>query len=215
MTVAVVAALVAVAWLAKQYPLTDFIDTNAVGDWARSMGFVGMLLFFVVGAFFTAFGLPRQLLAFIGGYTYGVATGVLLGTIAAVTGALITLSVARYLTRPYVQQRFPKHIAAIDNFAAKNLFLKILLIRFLPFGTNLATNLAAGVTDVRVPSFLLASFLGYIPQMLIFALTGHGINVGSQTQLVVAGVLFTISLIIGAYIYQQERRNSRAPDAKI
>ena len=102
-------------------------------------------------------------------------------------------------------------MALVDAFVREKFFLKIITLRFLPFGTNLATNLAAGATDVSIRPFALASFIGFIPQMAIFALSGQGVSVGSTTQIVVAGILFLISLVIGGYIYQQRRTTS--PDS--
>ena len=198
--------LTAVAVAANHYlaPIID-IDTRAIGNRLAAMGALSYVLFIATGALFTSVGLPRQLLAVIGGYAYGASIGVFIGTTAAATGAMITLFFARFFARPYVLRRFPEPVRVIDSFTTRNLFLKILLIRFLPFGTNLATNLAAGVLAIRWPTFLLASYLGYIPQMLIFALAGHGIKVGSNTQLAVAGFLFLASLLCGFYIHRQER----------
>lgn len=193
--------LVIASLMLYRYPLDRFIDSAAIGDFISGFGIPGMAGFILVGAVFTACGLPRQMVAFIGGYSYGVIIGVALGTVAAVFGAMLTFYAARWLARPYVIRKFPAQVAAIDQFVHDKLFLKILTLRFLPFGTNLATNLAAGATNVEIKPFILASGLGFIPQMAIFALTGQGVNVGSTTQLAVAGLLFAVSLAIGFYIY--------------
>ncbi len=187
------------------YPLDQFIDTTAIGRYFSSLGFVGGLGFVVVGALFTALGLPRQLVAFVGGYTYGIYLGILLGTVAAVIGAALTFYFARWLARPFVMRRYPQQVATVDAFVRHNLFLKIITIRFLPFGTNLITNLTAGATAVAIRPFAIASFIGFIPQMAIFALTGQGVSVGSSAQLAVAGILFLISLIVGGYLYRQRQ----------
>ena len=198
----VLIVIIFASYLLYQYPLESLIDAAATGQFIASFGAPGMVVFFLAGALFTAFGLPRQLVAFIGGYTYGVLTGVVLGTFAAVVGAMLTFFFARWLARPYVARKFPRQVAAIDAFVRDKLFLKILTIRFLPFGTNLATNLASGATNVAVRPFVFASFIGFIPQMTIFALSGQGVSVGSSAQLSLAAGLFAISLAISLYIYR-------------
>lgn len=208
---AILFVLVVVAVILYRYPLEQFIDTAAIGNFFEGLGALSAFGFIAAGALFTAFGLPRQLIAFIGGYTYGVTFGVFLGTVAAVMGATLTFYFARWLARPFVARKYPKQVALVDAFVRENFFLKIITLRFLPFGTNLATNLAAGATDVSIRPFALASFIGFIPQMAIFALSGQGVSVGSTTQIIVAGVLFLISLAIGGYIYQQRRATS--PDS--
>lgn len=200
--------MVVLGYLMYHYSVLDFIDASAIGDTINNLGWFGIPAFIVFGMLFTSIGLPRQAMAFIGGYVFGIVAGVTLGTMAAVMGAMLTFYFSRWLARPFVLRRYPRLVASIDGFIRERLFLKIILIRFLPFGTNLATNLAAGAAATPVRPFALASLIGYVPQMTIFALTGHGIRVESNTQLVVAGCLFLISLIIGGYLYRHRGNHS-------
>ena len=200
--VVLLAVMIALGYLLYHYSILDFIDTAAIGDAIAGLGWLGIPAFITFGMLFTSVGLPRQVMAFIGGYVFGISVGLVLGTAAAVLGAMLTFYFSRWLARPFVRRKYPKLVLSIDGFIQDRLFLKIILIRFLPFGTNLATNLAAGAAATPARTFALASFLGYIPQMTIFALTGHGVRVESNTQLIVAGCLFLISIVIGGYLYR-------------
>ena len=80
-----------------------------------------------------------------------------------------------------------------------------LLIRLLPIGNNLATNLAAGVTSVRALPFILGSLIGYIPQTLVFALVGSGVNVDPALRIGLAVLLFLVSGVIGVWLYRKYR----------
>ena len=202
--------MIALGYLLHHYSILDFIDTSAIGGRIADLGWAGMPAFIVFGMLFTSIGLPRQAMAFIGGYAFGTVLGVALGTVAAVLGAMLTFYVARWLARPLVLRKYPLMVSRVDRFSGDQLFLKIILLRFLPFGTNLATNLAAGAAATPARPFALASFFGYIPQMIIFALSGHGIRVQSNTQLAVAAALFLVSLAIGSYLYGQHRKQSVA-----
>jgi predicted amidohydrolase YtcJ/uncharacterized membrane protein YdjX (TVP38/TMEM64 family) len=197
------AVMVAIGYLMYHYSVLDFIDTSVIAKIIVSLGWLAIPAFITFGALFTSVGLPRQVVAFIGGYIFGTVGGVALGTVAAVLGAILTFYSARWLARPFVLRKYPQLVLKIDHFTRDRLFLKIILIRFLPFGTNLATNLAAGAAATPVRSFALASFVGYIPQMTIFAMTGQGVRVESNTQLIVAAGLFLISIVIGYYLYHQ------------
>ncbi|MFT6372848.1 MAG: putative membrane protein YdjX (TVP38/TMEM64 family) [Gammaproteobacteria bacterium] len=198
-----IAVVVFTGYLMYHYSVLDFIDTSAIAEIIVSFGWLTIPVFITFGALFTAVGLPRQAVAFIGGYIFGTAGGVALGTMAAALGAILTFYAARWLARPFVLRKYPQLVVKIDHFIHDGLFLKIILIRFLPFGTNLATNLAAGAAATPVRPFALASLIGYIPQMTIFAMSGYGIRVESNTQLIVAGGLFLISIVIGSYLYYQ------------
>ncbi|MFT5656804.1 MAG: putative membrane protein YdjX (TVP38/TMEM64 family) [Gammaproteobacteria bacterium] len=201
-------AMVVIGYLFYQFPVLNFIDASAIGDTIASFGWFAMPGFILFGMLFTSVGLPRQVVAFIGGYVYGLMIGVALGTVAAVLGAMLTFYFSRWLARPFVLRRYPRQVATVDAFIREKLFLKVILIRFLPFGTNLATNLAAGATDTPARPFALASLIGFVPQMAIFALTGQGLRVGSGTQLTVAAGLFLISMMIGGYLYRHRKSRS-------
>ena len=201
-----IVTVVFIGYLIHHYSVLNFIDTSAIAEIIVSLGWLTIPAFITFGALFTSFGLPRQVVAFIGGYIFGIVGGVALGTMAAVLGAILTFYASRWLARPFVLRKYPQLVVKIDHFIHDGLFLKIILIRFLPFGTNLATNLAAGAAATPVRPFALASLIGYIPQMTIFAMSGYGIRVESNTQLIVAGGLFLISIVIGSYLYRQHHQ---------
>jgi predicted amidohydrolase YtcJ/uncharacterized membrane protein YdjX (TVP38/TMEM64 family) len=200
------AVIAAIGYLMHHYSVMDLVDTSAIAEMIAGLGWLAIPAFITFGALFTSVGLPRQLVAFIGGYVFGTAVGVALGTVAAALGAILTFYAARCLARPFVLRKYPKIVSKIDHFIDDRLFLKILLIRFLPFGTNLATNLAAGAAATPIRPFALASLIGYIPQMTIFAISGHGVRVESDTQLILAACLFLISIVIGSYLYYQHHQ---------
>ncbi|MEM9602423.1 MAG: VTT domain-containing protein [Pseudomonadota bacterium] len=164
------------------------------------------------GTLATAVGVPRQLIALISGFGFGLAVGLPLAIAACSLGAITTFLVSRHLARAWVQRRFPKIADALTRFAAEDTFLKILIIRFLPVGTNMLTNLAAGTTHIRARTFFLASLLGFLPQTSIFVLIGNGLKVRSTDQLILAGVLTVIALILSAWLYRKHRA-SLTPDA--
>jgi uncharacterized membrane protein YdjX (TVP38/TMEM64 family) len=116
--------------------------------------------------------------------------------------------------RQFVQNKFPDRVQKIDDFLRDNPFKMTLIIRLLPVGSNLVTNLAAGVTSVSMFWYLLGSLLGYIPQTLIFAMVGKGVRIDSTWQITVSVALFIISGVLGAQLFHKYRRN-RALDDEI
>jgi len=71
-------------------------------------------------------------------------------------------------------------------------------------GTNLITNVCIGFTNASLPTFLAASAIGYIPQMLVFNLLGVGVRVDSQAQLALSLVLLVISIALGIFLYKRQ-----------
>ena len=186
--------------------IEPYIDAKAFGDWIDQQGFYGMLAFFLFGTCTAAIGLPRQLIALIAGYSFGLLEGILLAIISISLGALLTFWFARFVARPWVRRRFPEAVVKIDSLVVDQPFLKILTIRFLPLGTNMLTNLAAGTTQLPATLFFSASVLGFLPQSTLFVLGGNGININSTHQILLSVCLLLLSSLLCWVIYRKHKQ---------
>ena len=164
-------------------------------------------MFLAATAVFTAVGLPRQLAAFFGGFAFGLTAGFWLSWFATVIGCILTFFFARLVGRDALITRFPRRLRRADAFLAENTFSTTLLIRLMPLGSNFFTCLAAGLSSARAVYFVCGSALGYMPQMIVFALLGSGINIDSELRISVSVALFVTSAVLGAYLYRRYRHN--------
>jgi len=171
----------------------------------RNNGLQGVLYFTLIGGLVTAIGCPRQLVAFLGGYAFGAVNGALLSTLGVGMGCVLSLFFARIVIRPFVNRRFPQRVIKFNNFLSVRPVIKTIVIRLLPMGNNLVTNLIAGVTAVKARHFVLGSLIGYIPQMAIFALMGKGVVVLSVWKIGSSIVLFFISSALSVRLYREYR----------
>ena len=194
-----------ILFLFWRFPPAEWLPVDAFSAWLDDAGYKGASIFVLAGVVATAIGLPRQLLAFTGGFAYGVISGVSLSLLSAILGCLVTVLLSKHFLRTFISKRYPRFIGMLDKFVAKDAFLKILVLRLQPFGTNLITNVCAGFTRIRLRTFLFASLVGYVPQMLVFALMGSGIRVASGARISVSVVLLLISLVLGFYLYRRHR----------
>ncbi len=111
------------------------------------------------------------------GYAFGLGGGILLSTLASVLGCVLCFFYARLLGRELVMHRFAGRVRRIDDFLEDNPVTMTVLIRFLPVGSNLLTNLVAGVSSVPPLAFFAGTMVGYLPQTIVFVLLGSGIQV--------------------------------------
>lgn len=197
----VIIILVLLAWL-----LGDIINEKWVDTYVRGQGIRGILVFLCIGCLLVSVGLSRQIVAFLAGYSFGFAQGVLLSLLAVVAGCVITFYVARFLLQEFLVRRFSKRIRKIDSFIHDNTFSSALMIRLLPAGSNWMVNIAAGASSVRGTPFFLGSSIGYIPQMLIFALLGSGAQVNQFWQIAIAIILFIVAAVMGMSLYRKYQR---------
>lgn len=186
----------------------SWIDTHV-----RGQGIVGELLFVGIGILSTGAGFPRQVIAFLGGYAFGAWEGSLLALSATVGGCLAAFGYARLFGRHVIGRRFPRRVQQADAFLSDHPFLMTLLVRMLPVGNNLITNLVAGVTSIAALPFVAGSALGYVPQTVALALAGSGVHLAPITRIGMAIALFTISSAIAVHLYRRYRHGRTFDDA--
>jgi uncharacterized membrane protein YdjX (TVP38/TMEM64 family) len=198
-------SLAAIAFLLKSLGFEHLFEKEWIESHVKGQGLKGEVVFLAAGALITAVGLPRQVVAFFGGYAFGLLLGTLLGTLAALAGCTLAFYYARVLGRSLVIRLFEERIKRFNNFIEGHPFSMTLLVRLLPVGNNLATNLAAGVSRIHAGNFFAATFLGYIPQSLVAALIGSGVTQNPVLKIGSGIVLFVLSGFLGMHLYRRYR----------
>ncbi|MCE9680424.1 VTT domain-containing protein [Shewanella sp. AS1] len=205
-TLVIVSLLLLLTFATHQGLFEHVTDSNWVAQMVDEHGIMAVWGLLLVGALFTAVGGPRQVIAFVFGFALGGVVGGLLSTVAAIIGCIFSFYFARLTFRSTLQRRFSKKLYKFELLIIEKTWLKVLLIRLLPVGSNLLTNLFAGATHVPARGFILGSFVGYLPQMFIFSFAGAGVGLSDHTQLMVSIGLFILSSAIGAYLYRSRLR---------
>jgi uncharacterized membrane protein YdjX (TVP38/TMEM64 family) len=167
----------------------------------------GALAFAAAGAALTAAGLPRQVVAFAGGYVFGPVAGSVLSLLGQMVGCVVDYGAARFVAGDWARRTIARRprVAFVHDTLAAHPFTSTLTLRLLPVGNNLVLNLIAGVAAVRAVPFLLATLIGYVPQTVIFALLGSGVQLGRGTQLGIGAALFVASGALGYALYIRRR----------
>lgn len=169
-----------------------------------NLGFVSLFIILSLG---TSLGLPRQVAAFSAGFMFDIINGTLLATTAAIIGCLLTMLFSRIFLSKVVALKYPQPLNNVSLFFRQRTFVKTLIIRCLPAGSNLLTNILAGVAKVPLRPYLAASTLGFLPQMFIFSMMGNGVKLADQQQLVISSSLFIVAALLTAYLYKRSPKN--------
>lgn len=202
---ALMLSLALLGYLFNTTDLGNSVNAAWIDARVRGHGLNGALLFLLVGGLFTAVGLPRQIIAFLGGYAFSVGLGTLLGALAALVGCVLSFVYARFFAQGLLRARLGERARRFDCFIERHPFSMTVLIRLLPVGSNLLTNLAAGVSSIRPAYFFSGTLLGYLPQTLVFALVGSGVQIAPVTKIVLAVGVFLVSSALGVYLYRRFR----------
>lgn len=204
--------LVAVGYALKSLGIGTDLSEHWVDNAVKGQGLRGEMIFLLAGSILIAGGFPRQAVCFLGGYAFGFLEGLGWSMLASMLACVACFYYTRHLGRSLVQRWFGQRLKKVDGFLSGNPLSMSLLIRLLPLGSNLLTNIAAAVSSIRPLPFFLGSFIGYLPQTIVFVLLGSGIQVdtGLRTSLSVA--LFVISSVLGIVIYRRFRKEKGLVD---
>ncbi|MBU1224547.1 MAG: VTT domain-containing protein [Gammaproteobacteria bacterium] len=202
---ALILSLALLGYLFKTSDLGSSVNEAWIDARVRGHGLNGALLFLLMGGLFTAIGLPRQVIAFLGGYAFSVGMGMLLGALAALLGCMLSFAYARFFGKGFLRARLGERAGRFDRFVHDHPFSMTVLIRLLPVGSNLLTNLAAGISSIRPAYFFAGTLIGYLPQTLVFALVGSGVHIAPMLKLALAIALFLVSMAFGVYLYRRQR----------
>lgn len=207
-----IATFAALGFALRFADLGHLLTSGWIDEEVRGHGLAGAETYLLASALLVAIGLPRQAISFLGGYAYGAGLGSLAALAASLAGSLATFFYARLLGRSFVQARFAASIKRMDDLLADNAFQAVVLIRFLPVGSNVVTNLAAGVSRVPLWPFAAGSAVGFLPQTFIFALLGSGINIDPLWRTSLAVLLFLVSAVLGVTLFRRYRRHDAVVD---
>ena len=95
-------SLVLIGFVLKFTELGAIFDEAWFDTYVSGKKLHGYLIFIIMGLVFTALGLPRQIISFLGGYAFGFVQGVGLALIATLLGCIGAFYFARFIGRNFV-----------------------------------------------------------------------------------------------------------------
>ncbi len=200
--------LITIAVLARLLDLDEMLEATWLHTHIITQGSKGIALFVALTAVFSACGMPRQLLAFAGGYAFGAVFGTVWASVGMTLGCALGFYTARLLGQGNLPHKVHAALKRIEPFLQYKPFLMAFGIRLMPIGNNALTNMAAGVSKVPAASFIAGSTVGYLPQTIIFVLLGSGLQLESTWQTGLSIVLFFISSALGTWLYRRYKRHA-------
>jgi uncharacterized membrane protein YdjX (TVP38/TMEM64 family) len=135
-----------------------------------------VLIYLAIYISSVAISLPGALiLSLTGGFLFGP-----LGGFAAVTGAsggsTVTYLVVRTAFGDMLRRKPDAFMAKVAEGLRKDAFNYLLTLRLIPAFPLLIVNVAAGIANIPVRTFVLASVLGMIPSSFVYAGIGAGLG---------------------------------------
>lgn len=130
-------------------------------------------VFFILFMLGTGFSLPVTAILMVGsGMIFGTWIGLMISLTAMTLGGTMSMLTGRFLFRDMVERRFTGYLDIINKGIEKEGAFYLFSLRLIPIFPFWVINLLLGVTSVKIPIFMFATFCGMLPVTLIFSYAG-------------------------------------------
>ena len=186
--------------------LFQSLDIEKIKAYILSFGVLAPLISFLLMVFQAILApLPAFLITFANAALFGWVYGAALSWVSAMVGALLCFYIAKFLGRDVVEKLTSKMaLESVDAFFERHGVYAIVIARLLPFISFDVVSYAAGLTSMRLSSFLIATGVGQLPATLVYSYAGEMLSGGAKTD--VYGLLILFSVTILAYLIKRVYR---------
>ena len=145
----------------------EYINTQINSNFLLAIIFYSFLYIVCV-----AFSVPvASYLTLIGGAIFNwLALPVVV--ISATIGATIIFILSKSILTNYFSKKIIKKYKDLEKGFSKNHFYYLLFLRLIPFAPFFIVNILAGIVNMRIISYVFATFIGIIPGTTIYIFTG-------------------------------------------
>jgi uncharacterized membrane protein YdjX (TVP38/TMEM64 family) len=174
------------------------------------------LVYIAVYALAVALSIPgAAVLTIAGGFLFGTIRTVLYVNIGATIGSVAVFLITRYLLGDWLQRRYGTRLERFNREMASHGPHYFLALRFLPVFPFFLVNILAGLTRIRLSTFLWTTSAGILPGDLVYSYAGSRIdsitstgNILSIRILMALALLFLFSLspVIVRYVRSRMKK---------
>jgi uncharacterized membrane protein YdjX (TVP38/TMEM64 family) len=142
--------------------------------WITGLGPWGPAIFVLLYVAATVLLLPAVALTLGAGALFGVVWAFVIVTLSATLGAVAAFLVGRYLARDWVARRVAAsaRLVAVDEAVAREGWKIVALTRLSPAFPFVLLNYAFSLTRVPLRHYVLATFVGMMPGIALYAYLG-------------------------------------------
>ena len=185
---------------------TGDLSSERVRGWVDGYGAAGPLVFILVSASLTVALFPGPLLAGASGLLFGTALGTPISIISATLGATLAFSISRWLAHDAVEEMAGPRLQRIRAWIGDRGFLSVLYARLAPGLPYTLVNYAAGLTPIRLWSFVAATAIGCAPRAFAYTALGGSLDDLTQPEAIIAFALLIVMALAGLVLGRRHLR---------
>ena len=135
---------------------------------------LSIIIYFIFSILFFTFSLPGSLIIILASsFFFGFFAGYLINIISVTLGSLFFFLFFKVIYKKYSNKKLEKFSNKLNKIIKKSSLEYLILLRLI-FGVPLfIQNLFLSTLEISKKKFILSSFLGFSPYMLIFSFVGN------------------------------------------
>ena len=153
----------------------DNVQENAreLRDCAHTHYAVAVLLFVLTYVITNLFIPTALVLTLLSGFLFGTIAGALYANMSAVVGGLLAFALSKHLAGDWIQRRWQRQLEIFNREVSRRGYVYLLMVRLTPMMPYILVNYIAGLTRIRVGTFIWTTALGSLPGILILSYAGQ------------------------------------------
>ncbi len=197
--------------------LDESVGFNAknFSGWLSQLGPLSILMYLLLMILAVATPVPDSIVTVAGGYLFGLVLGGLFSLTGALLGTTINFLLARKLGRKYLYKKYPEQIKIIDEYSKKLGWQTVVMMRLLPSVSFDILGYAAGISTMRLRTYLLANIVGMLPTTYLLISVGYSVKSHAYFTAVIAFIISLVIIIGGtATIRKMYPKETKFPNTK-
>jgi uncharacterized membrane protein YdjX (TVP38/TMEM64 family) len=169
----IIVLIIAALYLLLRKKLFADLSQENLKAFISSFGVYAPLIYIVVLAISVVVSqIPNIPLAICAGMMFGTNLGGLYSVIGGMVGALACFYIARSVGVTFIKKLFGRVPVLSDRIDETNVGLIIFVARLFPFFSFDIISYCAGLTNIRMRTFFIATITGMVPMTLLFTHLG-------------------------------------------
>jgi uncharacterized membrane protein YdjX (TVP38/TMEM64 family) len=170
-----------IGFIMYNFKKLDGFSAENIRDFINGYGVRAPIVYIIMFSVVPLTLFPDSILAISGGLIFGLVKGYLYTTIGALIGGTISFYISKFLGRSFIQNISKGKIQKMEEAIEERGFALVVLLRLIPLFPFDIISYGAGLTKIRYIDFILATFIGTIPGILVFTNIGaQWVNFGSS-----------------------------------
>lgn len=184
--------IVLVVFLINKFSFLKGYGPEEIKNYIGNKGIMTPVIYVVLLSLLPLLLFPDSILVIAGGMVFGLFKGTILTSVGSLIGGIIAFYISRIFGSAVVRKIIKRDIAIFENNNKRSAFFVILMLRLIPLFPFKVVSYSAGLTDMKLKDFSLATVIGSLPGIIVYTNLGDKATAFGSREFYISIVLVVI-----------------------